>query len=326
MRMKKSALLLMTFFCFLLINCSKDNEQQVQGFIEGQFIYLSSSVSGDLDELLVYRGDSIKIGEKLFVLDPNPQKAELVQAKNELKAAQDNLNNLIQGNRLTILQGIEAQISQNHALLKFAKQTLIRNQYLYKQGTIGKAQLDEAESNYQNALEKVNQLKADLAEAKLGAREHLIAEQESRVAAEKEKVAKFEWQLSQKTMYSPFNARVYDTFFKEGEFVPAGRSVLAILAPKDIKLIFYIPEPQLSQLKLGDSVEFDCDGCAGRTTAIIDYISPQAEYTPPVLYSRESRQKLVYRIEAAIAPQLAVNFNAGQPVNVYLSLSKNNTK
>lgn len=318
MQWKKSALILMTF-CFLLISCSKDNEQQIQGFIEGEYIYLASSVSGDLDELLVYRGNSVKTGEKLFVLDPLPQKAELEQAKYELKAAESNLNNLIQGSRSTILQSIQAEISQNHALLKFAKQTLARNQYLYKQGTIGKAQLDEAISNYKNALEKVNQLKADFEEAKLGAREHLITEQQSKVAAEKEKIKKLEWELSQKTMFSPLNARVFDTFFKEGEFVAAGQSVLAILAPRDIKLIFYLPEPLLNQFKIGDKVEFTCDGCKERTTAVIDYISPQAEYTPPVLYSRKSRDKLVYRIEAFISPQIAVRFNAGQPVDVYLT-------
>ena len=88
------------------------------------------------------------------------------------------------------------------------------------------------------------------------------------------------------------------------------------MTPDNIRLIFYIPEEHFSQIKLGHEVTFECDGCQTAQKARITYISPQAEYTPPVIYSRESRAKLVYRIEANLPVKSAMNYHPGQPVQV----------
>ena len=109
-----------------------------------------------------------------------------------------------------------------------------------------------------------------------------------------------------------------DTFYLPGELVPAGRPVLSLLSPEQIKIIFFIPQSYLSQLKLAQLVTVTCDNCVSPIKAKIDFIAPQAEYTPPVIYSDALRSKLVYRIEAAPNLNEAIKLHPGQPVNVLI--------
>ena len=319
--LKNLAQLLSCLPFLLLAACSKETNTVVQGYIEGQFIYLSSSLSGDLNNLLIHRGEKVKDHQTLFILDPEPQQSELQQAQSKLVETEQNLENLITSQRKTVIEGIIAQRNQSQAQLVYAKQTLVRYQELYRTHAIGKAQLDEATSDYHAKWQQVQQYEANLSEAKLGSRKHLILAQEAAVEAAQANVKELVWELEQKTLVAPSSGKIFDTFFKVGEYVPAGQPVTALLTPSNIKLIFYIPEPLLSHLKVNSIVSFKCDGCK-LTKATVNYISPQAEYTPPVIYSHDVRAKLVYRVEASMPAKVAVQFNSGQPVDVYLSNSE----
>jgi HlyD family secretion protein len=302
-------------FC-VLAACSR--ETRLQGYIEGEYIYLSSNYSGILKQLLITRGDLVKQEQLLFTLDKEPEISELEAAQDQLFHAQEVLNDLEAGQRSTILQGIIDQQRQAAANLAFSTVTLKRDQELYKQGAIGQAVLDQAQSNYNYYFNLVHQYQANLAEARQGAREHAITAQRQSVAAAQADVDRYTWEVAQKTVYAPTAGRIFDTYFKVGEFVNSQQPVASLLAPQDIKLIFYIPEPQRSQLRIGQVIYFKCDGCRQREQASIYYIAPQAEYTPPVIFSEESRQKLVYRIEAHLPLATAKRFYPGQPVDVYL--------
>ena len=117
---------------------------------------------------------------------------------------------------------------------------------------------------------------------------------------------------------APVTARVQDTFFVEGEWVPAGRPVASLLPPGNVKIRFYVPQGILGSLSPGKDVEVRCDGCPEAIAAKISFISSQAEYTPPVLYSKDSRGKLVFLVEARPAPADAARLRPGQPVDVRL--------
>lgn len=300
----------------LLVGCSDTSQRTYLGYIDGKYVYLSSSVAGVLIKRLVQRGDQVKEGQKLYQLDPNPQQSQLQQAEAEYERSRQNLQNLILGQRETIQDEIVAQQRQAQADLTLSKQQLKRYRQLYKEGAVGQAELDQRIATFQANSERVKQLAANLAEAKLGARKNLILAQESDVQATQAKVKELRWELSQKTMYANKSGLVFDTFYREGEFVPTGQAVLALLPPQNIRLKFFVPEATVSQLKIGESVTFTCDGCRGIGKAKIYYISPQAEYTPPVIYSRDTREKLVYRIEADMPDAEAVHYHPGQPIEV----------
>lgn len=305
------------FVGFLLLTaCSK--QSYLPGYIEGEYTNIASSLSGILQELNVVRGQTVKANTLLYRLDPQPESAALNQAQENLEQAQARLNDLILGQRNTIINAISSQKQQTIANMELSKANFERYQKLYEKHAVDKATLDNSYYTYQRDVNRVNELAANLAEAKLGARENLVHAQKAQVDAAQAAVAQAQWRLSQKSIYAPIAGLVYDTYYKVGEFVPARSPVVVMLAPKDIKLLFYIPEPSRSKLQIGQTIYFDCDSCEEVSKAVIAYISPQAEYTPPVIFSRESRYKLVYRVKADLDLAHGVFYYPGQPVDVFL--------
>ncbi|MFN7098247.1 MAG: HlyD family secretion protein, partial [Gammaproteobacteria bacterium] len=179
-----------------------------------------------------------------------------------------------------------------------------------------KVQLDLAEVQYQRQLALIqtsatSKVAYDIAAAAYHARKNQYDEAQAQFL-------QAEWRYSQKNISSPVSGMVFDTFFRVGENVGLHQPVLAILVPENIKVLFYIPEAQLSSIHIGQTIYFSCDGCRGKTKSVISYISPEAEYTPPVIYSKDTRTKLVYMVRADMLPDVAKNFHPGQPVDVYL--------
>lgn len=304
--------------CLLLVGCSKDQQKFYLGYIEGKFVYVAANVSGKLEQTWVSEGSLVKAGQALFQLQQMPALAQVNVVKFQLKSDQQKLLDMLKGKRVTVLQGIIAQQKQASSQVALAHKDLKRYQQLYKDGAVGKQKLDSAQTDYQSKYQKLQQFNANLANAKLGERAHLILAQEALVEMDQAKLNKAQWSLSQTKVSAPVSGRVFSTFYRLGEYVPTGQAVLSILSPKYMRVLFYVPEQALSQIKIGQTVAFTCDGCAGKQTAKVNFISPQAEYTPPIIYSEVSRSKLVYRIEAVLPANVALKFHPGQPLQVYL--------
>jgi HlyD family secretion protein len=153
-------------------------------------------------------------------------------------------------------------------------------------------------------------------------RDKEIAAAQADVEAARAVLAQSDWRLAQRAIAfnaaPPAKALVHDTFYSEGEWVAAGSPVVSLLPPGNIKLRFFVPETAVGALTLGQAVRAVCDGCSAPVSAKISYISRQAEFTPPVIYSREQRAKLVFLIEARPAPADAVRLKPGQPLDVSL--------
>ena len=116
----------------------------------------------------------------------------------------------------------------------------------------------------------------------------------------------------------PAAGTVQDTYFVEGEWVPAGRPIVSLLPPGNVKVRFYVPETVVGALRIEQAIQVSCDGCGAPLRATLSYVSAQAEFTPPVLYSKESRAKLVFLVEARPQPQDSARLRPGQPVDVSL--------
>ncbi len=122
--------------------------------------------------------------------------------------------------------------------------------------------------------------------------------------------------LARRRVASPVTGTVQQIYFRPGEMVPAGRPVVALLPPANIKLRFFVPEAILPKIALDESVGVTCDGCPAELTARVSFIARSAEFTPPVIYSLEERTKLVFLVEAR--PQRPDVFRVGQPVSISL--------
>ena len=177
-----------------------------------------------------------------------------------------------------------ADLNQNMATLANAQQSYDRAASLSKTGSGTQANLDSAVSALRVAEARVNTSQT---------------------------------RLARRTGFAPVKGTVQQIYFREGEMVPEKRPVLSIMPPGNMKVRFYVPETDLPKLAIGDEVRVACDNCAGDLTAKIYFIAKQAEYTPPVIYSLDERNKLVYLVQAR--PVRPDALRVGQPIGVFLN-------
>ncbi len=301
--------------CLLLGACGRQDSAGYSGYVEGEYVRVASPFAGELAALQVKRGDQVAPGAPLFALERDNENAAREEAHARLRRAQAQLANLQKGQRPPELDAIRAQLAQAEASLKLSTTELKRTEDLLAAGFISQSKLDEARSVQERDRARVQQLNADLAVGKQAGRPDEIAAAASEAKAAQQALAQADWKVQQKSQEAPQAALVADTLYQQGEWVPAGSPVVSLLPPGNVKVRFFVPETEIGALRIGQPVRVSCDGCAA-LVAGISFIAPQAEYTPPVIYSKENRGKLVFLVEARPAPSDAANLHPGQPVEV----------
>jgi HlyD family secretion protein len=289
----------------------------VQGYVEGEYVYVSSPEAGTLRALPVQRGRRVRAGDPLFALDDVPEKAARAQAAQQLAQAQATLEDLKKGKRPPEIQSAQAQLDQAQAALALAEQELARQEKLATvPGGAARQDLDRARSTRDQDSRRVAQLQADLQTAQTGSRDDQIAAAAAAVRALQAALDRADWDLSQKSQAAPAAGLIFDTLYRPGEWVAAGRPVVALLPPENVKVRAFVAEASVGAIHLGDPVSITMDGVPQPQAGKVSFISPQAEYTPPVIYSEESRGKLVFMVEAVFDAAIAANLHPGQPVDV----------
>ena len=299
--------------------CSRNNQTKLQGYIEGRFTYISSQVTGTLENLTVERGSPLQLGQKLVVLESSPQFEQYKQAQADLAKVKANLADLQKGERPSELAAISNKQKEVIAKIDLAEKTVKRYQHLVKTHAISQNKLDEAISNYNQLNAQLSEVTENLITAKLPARIDQINEAKAQTAAAEAALKEAKWQLKQKQIFSPINGRVFDTFYRVGETVPATSPILSAIDPKNVYIVFFIPEEQLAKIKIGQKITFTYDSLTRSIPATIYFISNEAEFTPPVIYSETSRKKLTYRIEAKLTIADAKLVHPGQPITISLA-------
>jgi len=301
---------------FLIPGCSPHHSGVFQGYAEAEFVYVAPPVAGRLELLGVARGDVVDAGRLLFELDPEPERSALRAAEEQFAAAQARLADLTKGLRPTEIAALEAQLERAKADAELAENDWKRFMQLQEERVISPEEMDRARTRRDAALASLASLQADLETARLGAREDEIIAATAELGAREAARDQAAWAVDQKRQSAPVAAVVDDTLYRPGEWVAAGRPVVSLLPPGNLKIRFFVPEPELASIRVGDSVRISCDGAPEGLTATIRYVSPQAEFTPPVIYSRENRAKLVFMVEAHFEPDSEPRLHPGQPVDV----------
>jgi HlyD family secretion protein len=296
--------------------CQQSESNRIQGYVEGEYIYVAAPSAGALQALYVSRGMQVSVGTCLFALDSIPEKAARDEAERRVAAARANWEDAKKGKRPSEMDSLTAQLEQAKAALALSERNLARREKLLSSGGASKEDIDLAQVTRDQDRQRVAQLQADLETARLGARRFQIVAAEANVRVAAAALAKAEWDLAQKHQSAPQSGLVYDTLFRQGEWVAAGRPVVALLPPENIKVRAFVPEPRIGAIQVGQQMRVYVDGVAQPFLGNVTYISPQAEYTPPVIYSRESRSKLVFLVELRFDPEAAGRLHPGQPVDV----------
>jgi HlyD family secretion protein len=296
--------------------CSEDRPDFHQGYVEGEFVRVAAPFAGVLQTLSVVRGAQVGNGDPLFALEQENETAARREAEERLKTVEAQLANLTKGRRPSEIDAIRAQLAQAESAAKLSAAQLQRREELVARNFVSKESLDEVRSAYERDRQRVAELKAQLDTARLPARPDEIKAAQYNLGAAQAELAQAEWRLAQKSVRAPVGGLVQDTYYVVGEWVNANQPVVSLLPPGNIKVRFFVNEQQLGAVKIGQDLRIDCDGCPGTVRAQVSFIAPQAEYTPPVVYSRDERAKLVYLIEARPAAAEAVKLHPGQPVEV----------
>ena len=303
---------------FFISGCNHTPETPgtVQGYVEGEFVYLSAPFSGKLEKLFVQRGAQVKAGDPLFELENITEKTARDETKLRLAQIRAQVADAKKGKRPTEIEATAAQLNLARTALQFSEKELTRQEKLLAAGVVPVQEVERFRSLRDQDRQRVAQLEAELRTAKLGSRSDQIAATEASMQALEATLTRTEWDLAQKRQTAPADGLVFDTLYRAGEWVAAGRSAVVLLPPGNIKVRVFVPQPLLASIHPGDKAGVSVDGATAPFTGVVKFISPQAEYTPPVIYSRESRQKLVYLVELNFDPATAVQLHPGQPVTV----------
>lgn len=260
----------------LLAGCGRKDDATWLGYAEGEDAFIAAPTAGWMARVAVRRGDPVKVGDLLFTLDDTNQTASRDQADAAIALAQS--------------QRVAAEANLVLTQKELARQA---NLLAAKAGT--KQAYDVAKANCDTAAAQVGQIDAQIAQARAT-------------------LSGAAYQLSERDVVSRTAGRVEDVYFRTGEYAPAMTPVVSVLPPDNIYVRFFVPESQFAHVKLGQRVAISCDGCAQGIVATVTFIAQQEEFTPPVIFSIGSREKLVFKIEAR-APG-GLHLNPGQPVDV----------
>ena len=300
----------------LLTGCAQKADNAYSGYVEAQEVSIAAPQSGWLTEVRVDRSDVISINEPLFSLDATQQQAALSGAQNRATAAVATATDLGKGAREADIAPLLAQQRQAQAQLDLARANEARYAQLQPQGYVAPTQMDSLRAATRSAQADLDNVDKQIADKQLAARTDQIQAARAQAEAAKTDTAQAEWTVNDRDVKARLNGRIDERLREPGEFVAAGSAVLTVL-PKGREFVrFYVPQADLPKLKVGQGVSIGCDNCGPGLHGKIRFISQVAEFTPPVIYSIQERQKLMFLIEAT--PDNPDALRAGQPVDVRL--------
>lgn len=264
----------------ILLSACKKHGRFYNGYIDADLVYLSSNYAGRLNQLFVHRGESVQKDRPLFKLEQTREYFSVAMSK----YMQHNLD------------------AQRKALMD---------------------QIQYAETNYQRIIkmrkgDAASQNDLDVAKKDLDVLKEQLASINFQIASNYVDTADKNWQVQRKENAAHDAGIIFDTYFTEHEYVQAGQPVLSLITQKNIKVVFFVPEKELNQIQLNQKVKITSDENPKLATGFINYIANIAQYTPPIIYSREERQDLVFRVEAHVDAANLRLLHLGQPVSLEL--------
>lgn len=305
----------------VLLTRSGGDRGVVPGYLEADLVLVGSEKNGRIESLAVQEGDTVAKGDLVFTLESSEQEAELATRKARLAEAEARLADA----RAALQRPREIEVLQSALVQAKAMQTksqlnLDRIRSLYDKGWVSKAQLDDAVAQHDSNQAAVEEAKRRIEAAHLPGRSGVIEAAAAAVTEARSALDEARKSLAKRNVFAAVGGSVEEVYFRPGEVVNAGQAVVSLLPPGNLKVRFFVAETDRAALRTGETVAVSCDGCPSGLTATIRFISRDAEFTPPVIFSREQRKKLVFLVEARPDERTA-ELTAGQPVSVTLPRS-----
>ena len=300
------AFLLLAGMAAWLLLTGSGRTRYLSGYIEGENLFLASPVAGTVASVSAVEGSRVAPGQQLFRIDPATLAAQGEQAQANVAAAQTQIA-AAEANA----QQAQSEVAAAEAQAERARSDLARLLSVRRDDAAAVAgkDIDAAQAALREANARVAATR-QTADARRAQVVTARAQTEQAVGGRREVGIR----INQLSPSAPAAGRIEDVFFQPGEWVSANQPVVSLLPDNKVKVRFYVPEESLAHYRPGRSVRFTCDGCPSGLSATIRFVSPRPEFTPPVIYSRDSRDRLVYLVEAY--PRNPDRLNPGLPVDV----------
>lgn len=322
--MKKIGSLLLIFFLLLIIKGCKSNEDQnqiaVTGNIETVNVIVSSKVSGEIISIFKDEGDKVTAGDTLLIIDPTIYQIKLREAEALLLSAEAQYELVRNGARKEDIQQAEQLLRQSEVNLQTAQNDKVRFENLYQTKSISKKQYEDAMAKYEVALAQYNSAKENYSKIKNISRPEELKQVKANVERLKANVDLIKKNLNDCYVISPINGIVVKRFIEIGETATNLSSLIKISDLSQVELMVYVNEKDLPKIKLGQLVEVTVDAFPTKKfDGKIIYISPEAEFTPKNIQTKEERTKLVFAVKVKI-DNPDYELKAGIPADAVIKL------
>jgi len=285
------------------------------GYVEGEYVHLAPVSTAELVDVAVRQGDRVSVGQVVARQERSDAEIALAEAEAAGEEAAAELANLKEGSRPEEIAVTEASLEAAQVRLREAERQAERQTALARREVVSQANLDTALAARDTALTEVAELEARLAVERLPARAQVVAAAEGRLKGAEAATRNARWRLDKRSVTAPVGGRVADVFRRTGEIAGPTEPVVSILPDGAFKVVVFVGETEVAGLSPGTVLAVRCDGCPDGLTATVSYVADEPEFTPPVIYSVENRQKLVYRVEAR-PPSGSSALRPGQIVDV----------
>lgn len=300
----------------LLPGC--DTSVRIYGYVEGEYVAMAPLESARIAAVEVRRGDRVEAGAVVARMETDDATIAVHDATARLAQATSDVADLKRGRRPEEIDVVAATLASARAQQIDAEKALERRRDLFSRRVASQAELDQATTTRDIAAARVRELEANLEVAKLPARDDVLRAAEARVVQAEAALANSKWRLEQRTLTARSVGRIADLVRRPGEVAGPQAPVVSFLPDGAVKLKLWVPETAFSRIALGADLAVACDGCGSGLTARVTYVSPEPEFTPPVIYSVETRAKLVHLVEARPEGASLERLRPGQLVDVTL--------
>lgn len=271
-----------------------------QGVVEHDERLVAFEVVGRVARVPVKRGDAIKEGDVLAVVDDTLERLTRDARADELRGAQADLALLEAGSRREDIASLAAQLRATEASEGLAKKAAERARSLRESGAVAQAELDRAEADLGRVSNERASVAQRVASLQRGARPEEITRAKARVEGANAALALAEERLARHVLKAGVGGAVLDVYVDPGELAAAGAPALALADTAHPYVDVFVPEGEIGGLRVGSKAHIKVDAERATFAGSIEHVFSRAEFTPKFLFSERERPNIVIRVRVRI--------------------------
>ncbi len=303
--MKITLALFLIGISFTFFSCGNGNDKntiEASGNIEATNITISSQTSGEIQSIMKDEGSLVVKGDTVLIIDPINYKLKLDEALSTLQSAEAQYSLLKSGARKEDIAQSESALKQTEINFQQAEKDKERFEKLYGSQSITKKQFEDAVNRYEITLAQFNSAKDNLKKIKNLARPEELSQAEANVNRVKASIELLKKNYNDCFVTAPSNGFIVKKFVEEGEYAGILSSLFKLADLTNVELVIYVSETELGKVKLEQNAEVKVDTYPNKTfKGKVIYISPEAEFTPKNIQTKEERTKLVFAVKISIS-------------------------